>query len=125
MALARGFSVWSSDWDKRSAWQRKTSAEASFGIQSKEVLRLKLPTVDVVNESTWPKVRFDVIALVQPDTVVRLCEGFRELLRKRLDHPFGVGLYLRRLYFDSDLGSSADRECFWPDGSELLSQCTR
>jgi len=118
VALARGFSVWSSDLRVQSTWQRRESAKASFGIGSPELLRLKLPILDLTNTSTWPKELFDVILFVNPGPVTEgvLCHCFRNLLFRHL-HPRGVALYSRKENLaQTDLRAETDYECFNPDG---------
>lgn len=107
VALARGFAVWSTDVSLESAWQRRASVRATFGEAASSELgaRFFTPKLNLLDEFTWPAPRpqggaFDVILMSgafpvrgQEATRMRMCLGFRKILR-RLLLPGGVGLFV-------------------------------
>lgn len=137
VALARGFEVWSTDLFPGSAWQRRASAESSFGAGSAELRRLHTPVLDLLNDSSWPSpaLLFDAVFMAEPTRpglitgpaqerqVVRtadrgdaLCDGFREIVRRFLRGPLGVGIYARRMPIGiPDLSTLPDYHCMKPD----------
>ncbi|CAE8640249.1 unnamed protein product [Polarella glacialis] len=110
VALARGFSVWSSDLRPESEWQRSASAVASFGPGSAEVTRLQTLSLDILDPASWPVDAFDVIHLVQlaqksdgrKSAMGAICPAFRDLVR-RLLRPGGVALYFRQQWLTDEL----------------------
>lgn len=118
VALAMGFSVWSSDVRDTNAWQRVAGAQATFGKGASELQRLQTPTVDLFNMSTWPIEKFDVILLTssfEPEIdSQKLCHGFRLLSSKCLK-PQGVALFLKLQTIEYEYYREYLYSCMQPD----------
>jgi len=96
VALEKGYHVWSSDLRPTSAWQRRAGAEASFGVAAPEVKRFRTLSLDVLDETTWPNMTFDVIFLSDTGFGIwsneegaarhtrTCCLSFAKLMRTRL-----------------------------------------
>lgn len=88
VALAKGFTVLSTDLQPETKWQRAASAWASFGPEAELLRHLYLLEVDLLDESTWSElgeVPMDVIALAPPyASGLRLCAAYKRLLRRTL-----------------------------------------
>lgn len=103
VALEKGYHVWSSDLNPTSAWQRWAGAEASFGVTAPELKRFRTLSLDVLDETTWPNMTFDVIFLSNEGFGNRpnkeeaarrtrtCCLSFAKLMRTRLASK-GVGV---------------------------------
>lgn len=115
IALARGFSVWSTDLYLESQWQRYASAVASFGPDAVELSRFHTSALDILDPASWPQESFDVVHFVQArpqrHAMKPLCQNFRALLRSLLACG-GVALYFR---IESVFPTAADVECTWPE----------
>ena len=128
VALAQGFAVWSSDLRNASAWQRSAGARASFGADSAEMRRFHTPRVDLLDERTWPRRKFDVVLLASsafgaggvPDEVKRACcDGFRRIAATRLEVGGVALLFQQAAYLRGNGGSLKgldDYHCVRPDG---------
>lgn len=118
VALARGFTVVSTDISFDSGWQRQASAVRSFGPSSAEVKRFSNSALDLRNASTWPcrgqGPHFDVAVFVQvggPEETHQLCGGFRRIVSRCLRLPGSVGLYM--------MNEALSRRHFMPDSSHF------
>lgn len=124
VALARGFTVLSTDLREESQWQRAASARASFGPQAPELRRLRHQSLDLLDESTWPQRSeglFDLVA-VSPSAHLaqELCLGIRRLLL-RLLAPGGVALFSPNNFLHPAPWTGAYEPCLRSDEDLVVS----
>ena len=131
VALHMGFEVYSTDLRSAGTWHRRQSAVSSFGEGAEELERLHTPELDILDESTWPSLDFEVILLASPFFVVHplsgqqdaFCDGFQKLVSKRLA-AHGLALMFlnpsRLQVAGGDLRQTYAKRCLAREGLEVV-----